>query len=229
MQHAAENWILYPIEFLIMFFILFRILTARAGKQLYIRKIPGLDALDEAIGRATELGRPIHFNPGLGGLGPVTLQSLSILGYVIKLGAKFNCRVILSTTDPLIYTIAEEVMRESYEDAGKPELFRSDDIRFLSGDQFAFAAAVVEMIFRERCGAQFLFGNYAAEALILAEAGHQIGAIQVAGTPDITQIPFFIAACDYTIIGDEYYAASAYISREPTARTMGSLSCSRCW
>ena len=30
-----------------------------------------------------------------------------------------------------------------------------------------------------------------------------------------------MAACDYTIIGDEYYAASAYISREPTL--LGSL------
>jgi hypothetical protein len=221
MLHAADNWIVYPLEILIVVFILYRILTARAGKQLYIRKIPGLDALDEAIGRATEMGRPIHYNPGLSGLGPVTLQSLSILSYIIKLGAKFNCRVILTTPDALIYTIAEEVMRESYEDAGKPELFRSDDIRFLSGDQFAFAAGVVGLISRERCGAQFLFGDYAAEALILAEAGHQIGAIQIAGTPSITQIPFFIAACDYTIIGDEYYAASAYISREPTL--LGSL------
>jgi hypothetical protein len=43
----------------------------------------------------------------------------------------------------------------------------------------------------------------------------------VAGTPTTTQIPFFIAACDYVIIGDEFYAASAYISREPTA--LGSI------
>lgn len=43
-----------------------------------------------------------------------------------------------------------------------------------------------------------------------------MGAIQIAGTPATTQIPFFIAACDYVIIGDEYYAASAYLSREPT-------------
>ena len=48
-----------------------------------------------------------------------------------------------------------------------------------------------------------------------------VGAIQVAGTPFTTQIPFFLAACDYTIIGDEYYAASAYLSREPTL--LGSL------
>jgi hypothetical protein len=42
-----------------------------------------------------------------------------------------------------------------------------------------------------------------------------VGAVQIAGTPSTLQLPFFVAACDYTLIGEEYYAASAYISREP--------------
>ncbi len=46
--------------------------------------------------------------------------------------------------------------------------------------------------------------------------GSRSGAIQIAGTTETNQIPFFIAACDYVIIGDEFYAASAYLSREPT-------------
>ena len=58
-------------------------------------------------------------------------------------------------------------------------------------------------------------------SLILAENGQTVGAIQIAGTPSITQVPFFLAACDYTIIGDEYYAISAYLSRQPTL--LGSL------
>src|SRR5204862_8089855 len=79
----------------------------------------------------------------------------------------------------------------------------------------------VGLINRERCASNFMFGKFFAEALILAEAGHGVGAIQVAGTPSTTQIPFFIASCDYTIIGDEYYAGSAYLTREPVL--LGSL------
>ena len=37
----------------------------------------------------------------------------------------------------------------------------------------------------------------------------------------MAQLPFFIAACDYTLIGEELYAASAYLSREPLL--LGSL------
>ncbi|MBS3984321.1 MAG: hypothetical protein KGZ66_01795, partial [Selenomonadales bacterium] len=30
-----------------------------------LRRIAGLDAMEEAIGRATEMGRPVHFSPGI--------------------------------------------------------------------------------------------------------------------------------------------------------------------
>jgi hypothetical protein len=57
--------------------------------------------------------------------------------------------------------------------------------------------------------------------LLLAETGAVTKAIQIAGTDNWTQIPFFITTCDYTLIGEEVYAASAYLSREP--RMLGSL------
>jgi hypothetical protein len=36
-----------------------------------------------------------------------------------------------------------------------------------------------------------------------------------------TQLPFFVAACDYTLIGEELFAASAYLSKDP--KLLGSL------
>ena len=74
---------------------------------------------------------------------------------------------------------------------------------------------------REKPAANFILGNYAAESLIIAEAGASTGAIQIAGTASISQIPFFIVACDYTLIGEELFAAGAYVSREPLL--LGSL------
>lgn len=219
MEHA--NVTVYIVEGVIVFFILYKILSARAGRQLFVRRIPGLSAIDEAVGRATEMGRPMLFSTGLSGFGIVALQALAILGHIISIGAKYRSRVIVPMIDPVLYSIAEETVRDAYEANGVPELFDKDDIRFLSGDQFAYASGVVGMLNREKVAGAFYFGDFYAESLILAENGQQVGAIQVAGTPQIMQIPFFIAACDYTIIGDEFYAASAYLSREPTL--LGSL------
>src|SRR5947207_12090395 len=195
--------------------ILSYILWARRGRRLFIRRIPGLTAIDEAVGRATEMGRPIHFSLGLGDLGIVSLQVLAIAIYVIRLSIRFRNRVILTTPVPAVYAVAEEAVREAYQTEGRPEAFNGDDVRFLTDRQFAYAAAAVGIINREQVASNFMFGTFYAESLILAEAGNQVGAIQVAGTPTTTQIPFFIAACDYTIIGVEYYAGTAYLTREP--------------
>jgi hypothetical protein len=58
-------------------------------------------------------------------------------------------------------------------------------------------------------------GSFFAEALLLTETGASTGAIQIAGTDSDHQLPFFVTTCDYTLIGEELYAASAYLSREP--------------
>jgi hypothetical protein len=191
------------------------ILWARRGKRLFIRRIAGLTAIDEAVGRATEMGRPLHFSLGLGDLEIITIQALAIAIHVIRLSIRFRNRVILTMNKPAVYAVAEEAVREAYQAEGRPEAYSPDDVRFLTDRQFAYAAAAVGIINREQVASNFMFGKFFAESLILAEAGNQVGAIQVAGTPTTTQIPFFVAACDYTIIGDEYYAGTAYLTREP--------------
>lgn len=214
----ASVWI---VEGLIVFFILFKIFSARRGRQLFIRRIPGLSVLDEAVGRATEMGKPMLFAPGISGLDIIGLQAVSILSHVIRHAGKYGTRVVVPLADAVLYTVAEEVAKDAYAAEGVPEQFNSEDIRFLSDRQFAWASGVVGILHREKVATAFYFGYFAAESLILAENGQMVGAIQIAGTPSITQIPFFLATCDYTIIGDEYYAASAYLSREPTL--LGSL------
>jgi hypothetical protein len=203
------------VVYILGLIILAKILHARRGGPVFIRRIPGLTAIDETVGRATEMARPITFSLGLGGLDIVTLQALAIALHVIQMAIRFGTRVILTMADPTIYAVADEAVNEAYTAAGRPESFNRDDVRFLSDRQFAYASAMVGTIAREQAASNYMFGTFYAESLILAEAGNQVGAIQVAGTPSTTQIPFFVASCDYTIIGDEYYAATAYLTREP--------------
>lgn len=209
------------LEALVSALILYKIASARRGRSLFIRRIPGLAAIDEAVGRATEMGRPILFSPGMDPLSIVTLQALAVAGYVARTAARYNTRLIVPVRDPAIYPIAEEILREAYAAEGRPELFDPEDIRFLSDRQFAYASGCVGIMNRERVAANFFFGYFYAESLILGEAGTQVGALQVAGTPATTQLPFFIVSCDYTIMAEEFYAATAYLTREPVL--LGSL------
>ena len=191
-------------------------LTKKGAIKPKIRRLAGIDAIDEAIGRATELGRPVHYTVGLGDISNVqVIAGLSILRYVAKKCAEYDVRLIFTFRNPQIQPVAYDLIKEAYIAAGKPEKFRSEDILWLSGRQFSFATGVMGIILREKVAANLLLGYFAAESLIFAEAGYRAGAIQIAGTTNSYQIPFFVTTCDYTLISEELIVAGAYISQIP--------------
>lgn len=112
-------------------------------------------------------------------------------------------------------------MKEGFIKAGKRDAFKPDSVFYLTDDQFGFVAGVDGIIVREKPAANFFMGAFYAESLILAETGFASGAIQTAGTAMPSQLPFFVTACDYTLIGEELFAASAYLSKDP--QQLGSL------
>jgi hypothetical protein len=179
-----------------------------------MREIPGLQAVEDAIGRATEMARPLLYTPGWGGdiQRPTTIASMNILSQVAEKTAQYDCRLVYPTHDPVIMTVAQEVISESYARAGHADRYRQDDVSYVSSSQFGYAAAVDGMISRLKPASVFLLGTFEAESLILAETGNSIGAIQIAGTDSTIQLSFFIVACDYTLIGEELFAASGYLS-----------------
>lgn len=190
------------------------------------RKLAGLDALPEMVGRAAEMNRPVHFTTGLGDLtstvAPQLVAGLAVLAYVAELGAKYGVKVIYSVYQAQVMPIATELMKDAYAKAGKPEEFNVEEqVRYLSGEQFAFASAVQGIAERERPAANIMVGPFYAESMLFSETFFRIGSIQLAGTARGYQIPFFAVICDYLLIAEEIYAAGAYLSEDPVQ--MGSI------
>ena len=198
------------------FLVLIMIQRARAGQELYVRPIGGIDAVDEAIGRATEMGRPILFVPGISEASEVaTIAAFTILGRVAKRTAEYQTRLVVPNIYATVMIICQEVVKSAYLNAGRPDTYNENDVFYVTSEQFPFTAAVNGLMLRERPATNFYLGKFYAESLILAETGFQAGSMQIAGTDELTQIPFFVAACDYTLMGEELYAASAYLSKDP--------------
>jgi hypothetical protein len=189
--------------------------TARR-REIFLRRIPGLDAVDEAIGRATELGKPILYLTGAGDMSePSTIAAAVILGRVAQRVASYETDLLVPHRDPIVMAVCQEITKQSYLEAGKPDVFKEDANFFITTDQFSYTAAVDGIMLRRKPAANFFMGSYFAESLLLTETGASTGAIQIAGTDSDHQLPFFVTTCDYTLIGEELYAASAYLSREP--------------
>ena len=196
--------------------LLYNIRMAERGEEFYFRPIPGLKAVEEAVGRSTEMGKPVLYVPGIMDMDQVeTVAGVIVLGHVAKMTARYETSLNVPVSRSIVMKAARETCRESYMLEGRPDMFHDDMVHYLTDDQFAYAAGVNGIMVREKPAACLYMGKFYAESLILAETGNSIGAIQIAGTASQAQIPFFVTACDYTLIGEEFFAASAYLSQKP--------------
>ncbi len=196
--------------------LVFYAISHAKRNEIFLRRIPGLDAVDEAIGRSTELGKPILYLTGAHDMSdPSTIAAAVILGRVAKRTAAYETELMVPHRDPITMAVCQEITKQAYLEAGKPDLFKEDANFFITADQFSYTAAVDGIMLRKKPAANFFMGAYFAESLLLTETGASTGAIQIAGTDSDHQLPFFVTTCDYTLIGEELYAASAYLSREP--------------
>lgn len=211
----------------IIFSISMLTLLYLSSKKIYIpniRRHPGVDAIIEAIGRAVEMGRPIAYSPGIASIYSTkyagdTAAGLSILDFTAREAAKMGAKLIVGIGPPTVLPIAEEIVRTAYTAAGRPEEYIEEEtVQFYSPNQWGFATSYIGMMHREKVAANFLFGEHAAEAMVIAESGATVGAMQVAGTTNVYQLPFFIVSCDYTLIGEDEYAAAAYLSPDPVQK-----------
>jgi hypothetical protein len=212
-EHATPGIVVLLLIIGVIFYWAFY--RVRGGAVFEIRKIPGIDAIDDAVGRCAEQGRAISFSTGLTDISPTLYACLGVLQSITKTAAQYKLKLLVPQYSPEVMAVVEDTVRQAYRDVGKSSLFDPSSIRFLSSEQFAFASGYMGLVHREKPGAAFLFGAFAAESLILAEAGQQVGARQVAASVSPEQVAFFICTCEYTLIGEELFGASAYLSRDP--------------
>src|SRR5262249_21901157 len=68
---SRDNWFRtertnsFIASILFLLILLVSITMAKSGKEIFIRRIAGLNAIDEAIGRATEIGKKVFYIPGI--------------------------------------------------------------------------------------------------------------------------------------------------------------------
>jgi hypothetical protein len=219
--NQGKLWFLI-IMLLISGVIIAFVMFAKGGGTIKVRMIAGLEAVSEAVGRSTEMGKPVLFVPGILDINDIqTVAGITVLSNVAKTAAKYDAQLKVPTARSLVMTTARETVEAAYMGEGRPDAYNEDNIYYLTDEQFGYTAGVQGVMVREQPAACFYMGAFYAESLILAETANSIGAIQIAGTAMPSQLPFFVAACDYTLIGEEFFAASAYLSNDP--EQLGSL------
>ena len=212
-----EQSAMFIFTLIVIMIMLYEVKLAKPSSEpTFWRTIPGLISVEEAVGRSTEMGRPILYVPGIMDMNEVeTVAGVVVLGHVANMTAQYETELDVPVARAIVMQSARQVTKEAYLTQGRPEMYNEDMVHYITDDQFAYAAAVNGIMQRDEPAACLYMGKFFAESLLFAETGNSIGAIQIAGTGSQTQIPFFVTACDYTLMGEEFFAASAYLSKEP--------------
>jgi hypothetical protein len=203
-----------------LIFWIISIYLSRRDKLPDIRKIPALDVLEEGVGRSTEMGRPIAFTTGYPPLtqphrAPGVLAGLSVLGYTAQMAAENGIRTLVGCAFPDVYTMAQSITNEAYRLAGAEAAYRFEDVQYFSPDQYAFATGMAAMIEEEKPGTVFYIGQPLGERLVICEAINKTGSLGIGASGRyFSSAATFAVLLDYVIIGEELWAASAYVSKD---------------
>ncbi|MHA2394340.1 MAG: DUF6754 domain-containing protein [Promethearchaeota archaeon] len=220
MAILTEGRLIPLVAFLLAWVATFVAINMGKEGKIKIRRIPGLDAIEEVVGRAVEMGRPIFDIPGRGTFTDIyatqTIAGLSILSYVATLSARLGAKLYVPMSQVDVLPVAVEIVTDAYRAEDKLEELNVDEqVPYLSGTQFAWASGVIGMAARMRPAGNIMIGPFWAESMMFAETFDRVGSMQVGGTARMYQIPFFAALCDYVLIGEEMFAAGAYVSGDP--------------
>lgn len=201
--------------------VLLLLFIRRAGREngFPFRSIAAFDALRGLLSRAAETGRSVHLSLGSAALGgeqtPAISAGLTVLRYLADQGAAFGTSPIVTVADPMLMLVAQDELYRAFRQKQMVRHYRSTDVRMIAPDPAAYAVGAQETMDHERVSANVMIGNFGDEYLLIGEPGAQHGIVQVVGSNAVNVQPLMVATSDHVLLGEEMFAAGAYLTRRP--------------
>jgi len=208
--------------FLLVFLLLMAIFAARLrqGRAPRLRPIPGYDRLRRFIGQAAESGRPVHVSLGVQGVGgtdtTTALAGLIVFDSLARQAALYDIQPVVTLADPTMLLAAQDVIRQAYQRRDRLPNYDPTKVRFVASSPVAYAAGAADTLAHEPLTGNAIVGIFSDEYLLLGQAALQQELPQVAGAPDMRALPYMYTTADETLIGEEIFAAGAYLSQLPS-------------
>jgi len=192
----------------------------RSPRQRFaFRRIQAFEFLRGFLDLVAERGKVAHVslgNTGIGGERTATVvSSLTLLRYLAEHGAAVGASPTVTVADPTLLFVAQDVVCDAYERQGRAAAYRATDVQLIAPDPAAYAIGALEVIRDERVAANVMVGSFGDEYLLMAEPGAQRDITQIAGSDALNAHPFMVATADHVLLGEELFAAGAYLTDRP--------------
>jgi hypothetical protein len=213
--------LLVILIFVILFFAAW--LPLERGREVLLRPLRSLNKIREMNEQAAETGTTVHFSPGTGGLSGQSgtaeaLNGLTTLSSAARYSARSRSNLVTTTNDSLTYLAAEDTARVEYIQAGRENDRQPEKTRFVTQqDRMAYTAGVNYILSNEKVAGSVMIGRFSDEYLLAGDTMARRDISQVVGSTQVEALPLMAATAglDNVLIGEEVYAAPAYLDRQP--------------
>jgi hypothetical protein len=191
---------------------------AARGKVFSVRALPSMEAVPGLIGQSIESGRPVHVSMGSAGIGglntPAALASAALFYRVAERTATGSVAPLLTMSEAAALPLAYGTLRRAYAARGRIDRYELRSVRwFPGGDRsLAFAAGLTIMAGNEQVSGSLLTGSYGSELALILFSAQRRRHITIAGSDQLAGAAVAYAMADHALLGEEIYAAPAYLS-----------------
>lgn len=184
-----------------------------------LRLISALTRLYRLIGLSVEdgtrmfvaLGRPSLLTPR----GGAPLAGLAMLRQLAERTSQSDRPPVAGAGEASVALLAQDTLQAGFQAAAAGELYQPTSGRLLGMTAFSAAAGGMPIIRLEQVSTSVLAGDFGAEAALLAEAADRENVSTVGGTGDLTGQAALFASAGEALIGEELFAAGAYLGAGP--------------
>lgn len=200
----------------------------RAGRMPHRRPLPALDVLRLALARGAETGQPVHVAPGASVLGAADgsrstaaelVAGLLLAERTTSEAALNGAPVLVSSGDAIAHLALRGSLHQAYQIAGQAQDFDPAHVQLLAHqDELAYAAGVGMIYARQPLEASAMVGSFTQSVLLIGEEGAERDLPQLFGTAGSAALPLMKLTSEATLIGEEIYAAEAYMASSGTSQ-----------
>jgi len=213
------------IALLVIFSFLFVLLTNRVkgGHRVALRPLPAYERIRVLVSQAIESGRSLHVGLGSGEIGgesgAESFAALTVYDFVARRAVAAGQPVLGTVGSGPVLAAAQGILHRARKEAGLCHTVSGSAVQFYGTDPLAYACGASTVLARESYLASVLCGDLPS-GLWLAESTADQNMVQLGATADPSSAALLWIAVDDAAVGEELYAAGAYLHRPDHAGSL---------
>jgi hypothetical protein len=194
------------------------LLLLRRKTPSVFRDIPALTRLRQAVGLVVEDGSRLHVSLGRGALttpqSASALAGLALLRRLADLTSAGDQPPIVTSGDATLAILSQDTLQAAAK-FSQQAAFDPTAGRLTGLTPFSYAAGAIPAIRDENVSANVLIGNFGVEVALLTDAVERENTFVLAGSDNLAAQAVIYASAQEPLIGEEIYAAGAYVESGP--------------